>query len=197
MTGGPVQPGAPARRALLAVAGAAAAACLGAGAVRQAVAQPAPASPAAAAVPGAQRHEWPRARPTPALALPALDGPLWRLADARGQVVLLNFWASWCEPCREELPSLELLAERHARDGVQVLAVNFREHETTIRRFLERQPMTLPVLRDADGAAARAWLVRIFPTTVAIARDGRAAFSVVGEHDWTGPEARRWLAALI
>jgi thiol-disulfide isomerase/thioredoxin len=140
---------------------------------------------------------WPKSRPTPALELPAWEGPPVRLADQRGQVVVLNFWASWCEPCRAEMPSLELLAERHKRDRLQVLAVNFRETDGTIRRFLGQTDFSLPILRDTDGAAARAWLVRIFPSTIVIGRDGRAAFTIVGEIDWGGPEARAWLAPLL
>ena len=151
----------------------------------------------AAEVAGAQRRPWPLGRPTPALELPAWEGPPFRLADARGQVIVLNFWASWCEPCRAELPSLELLAQRHETDRLQVLAVNFRETDATLRRFLAASPLTLPVLRDRDGAAARDWQVRVFPSTVVIARDGRAAFTVTGEVDWTGPVAREWVRAVL
>jgi len=119
------------------------------------------------------------------------------LASARGQVVLLNFWASWCQPCRAEMPSLELLAERHTRDRLQVMAINFRETDGAIRRFLAQTDCSLPILRDIDGGAARDWGVRVFPSTVAIGRDGRAIFTVVGELDWTGPEARTWVAPLL
>lgn len=111
--------------------------------------------------------------------------------------MLLNFWASWCEPCRAEMPSLELLAERHIRDRVQVMAVNFRETDGAIRRFLAQTYCSLPILRDVDGAAARAWGVRVFPSTVVIGRDGRATFTVIGEFDWTGAEARAWIAPLL
>lgn len=151
----------------------------------------------AAATEGAQRRPWPQHLSTPGLDLPSWDGGSWSLAALRGQVVLINFWASWCEPCRAEMPSLELLAERHADDRVQVLTVNFRETDGALRRFLAQVPLSLPILRDADGAAARAFAVRIFPSTVVIGRDGRAAFRVIGECDWTGAQARDWLAPLI
>lgn len=147
--------------------------------------------------PGAQRRPWPAGRPTPALDLPAWEGGRIGLAALRGQAVVLNFWASWCEPCRTEMPSLELLAARHEADGLQVLAVNHRETDGAVRRYLAQWPITLPILRDADGAAARDWQVRAFPTTVVIGRDGRAAFSVVGEADWTGPAARAWITPLL
>ena len=152
---------------------------------------------ARAADEGPEPRPWPAGRATPPLDLPLEGGGRWRLAEARGQVVLLNFWASWCEPCRAEMPSLELMAERHKGDRLQVLAVNFRETDGMIRRFLEQTDFSLPILRDADGAAARAWQVRIFPSTVVIGRDGRAAFTVVGEVDWGGAEARAWIAPLL
>ncbi len=149
------------------------------------------------AEPQAQRRPWPRGTPTPALELPDLDGRRWRLADQRGRVVALNFWASWCEPCREEMPSLQLMAQRHEADGLLIVAVNFREGRGTIRRFMETTSMDLPVLRDAEGAAAKAFGVRAFPSTVFIRRDGQAALSVVGAADWTGEPARSWVKALL
>ena len=146
---------------------------------------------------GAHKRPWPAGRPTPEVALPAWEGPAWTLAAQRGQVVVLNFWASWCEPCRAEMPSLELLAARHEKDRLQVVAVNFRETDAALRRFLASMPLTLPILRDADGAVAKAWGVRVFPSTAVIGRDGRVAFVVTGEVDWTGAEARRWIEPLL
>lgn len=141
-----------------------------------------------------QRKAWPRAAATPALQLPLPDGPIWSLAAHKGQAVLLNFWASWCEPCRAEMPALEQLAARHP--GLQLLAVNFKESETQVRRFMEATGLTLPVLRDADGSAARAFGVNIFPSSVAINRQGRALFSIVGECDWGHAAVNRWVAEL-
>jgi thiol-disulfide isomerase/thioredoxin len=111
--------------------------------------------------------------------------------------VLLNFWASWCEPCRQEMPSLEWLAVRRRDQGLQVMAINFRETDAAVRRFLEPMAFSLPVLRDRDGAAAKAFGVRVFPSTVLIDRRGRARSVVVGECDWESPAAERWLAAVI
>ena len=154
-------------------------------------------APAWACAEGVTPTPWPKHRATPALSLPGFEGPAFDLQQAQGQLVLLNFWASWCEPCRSEMPSLELLAQRLESQRATIVAVNYRETDAAVRRHLAQMPLTLPVVRDADGATARAFGVRIFPTTVAIGRDGKAAFSVVGEADWTGPEARRWIAPLL
>lgn len=144
-----------------------------------------------------QRRDWPAARATPAVQLPRLDGGVWNATEARGRPVLLNFWASWCEPCRQEMPSLQSLAARHAAAGLEVLAVNYREPDATVHRFVSSTALTLPVLCDRDGAVAKTLAVSIFPSTVAIDRRGRVSFTAVGELDWNGPLADRWLAELL
>lgn len=140
---------------------------------------------------------WPAARPVPALDLPDLDGRAWRLAEARGKVVLLNFWATWCEPCRAEMPSLLALAEARRAEGLAVCAVNYRESPEKIRAFLEPRLTGLRVMRDADGDAAVEWTPRVFPTTVLVGRDGVPVLSVIGELDWMGAEAEQLLRPLL
>lgn len=157
---------------------------------------------AAAALPGAARaaylvRAWPEGKAAPALVLADMDGKAWNLAALKGQPVLLNFWASWCEPCRAEMPSLELLARRHARAGLVVLAVNYKEAAPVIKRFLDASPFSLPILLDRDGAAAAAWTPRVFPTTVLIDRHGTPRHSVLGDLDWTGPAARELIEPLL
>jgi thiol-disulfide isomerase/thioredoxin len=160
------------------------------------------AAAASLALPGLARaahvvRPWPAGRPAPALALTDLDGKAWSLAALKGRPVLLNFWASWCEPCRAEMPSLELLATRHERAGLVVLAVNYKEALPVIQRFLERLPFSLPILLDQDGDAASAWTPRVFPTTVLIGRDGVPRQSVIGELDWMDGTARELIDPLL
>jgi thiol-disulfide isomerase/thioredoxin len=145
----------------------------------------------------AQFLPWPRKVPTPNLQLPSLDSTVWTLAEQHGKPVLLNFWASWCAPCRSEMPSLELLATRHETEQLQVIAVNYRETHAAVHRFIDTTALRLPVLRDGEGAAAKAFGVHTFPSTVAINRQGRALFIVVGECDWSSPSAARWVAAML
>lgn len=157
---------------------------------------------AAMALPGLARaghivRAWPAGKPAPALALTDLDGKPWSLAALKGRPVVLNFWASWCEPCRAEMPSLELLQTRHEKAGLVVLSVNYQEPLPTIRRFLETLPFSLPILLDRDGDAASAWTPRVFPTTVLIDRSGMPRSSVIGELDWMGDAARAMLEPLM
>ena len=147
---------------------------------------------------GAQPRFQPWSRKTTVpLQLPDMDGTVWSLAAQRGKPVLLNFWASWCEPCRSEMPSLEQLALRHKDRGLQVMAVNYREATAAVRRFIDATALKLPVLQDEDGRAAKAFGVRIFPSSVAINRLGQVRFVVVGECDWGSPAASRWMDAIL
>ena len=140
---------------------------------------------------------WVPGKPRPDLAATDLQGQRWTWADLRGRAVLPNFWASWCEPCRAEMPSLQTLAELYGPDRLVVLAVNFKESNTTIERYVQRSALNLPVLPDPDGAMARQWGVKVFPTTVLVGADGRVRAVLRGELDWTSQAAARLVEPLL
>jgi thiol-disulfide isomerase/thioredoxin len=119
------------------------------------------------------------------------------LASLRGKVVVLNFWATWCEPCRLEMPSLDAMAARRRGEGVAVAAVNYRERADVVQRYLEGASFRSPVLLDSDGDATFAWTPRVFPTTVIVGRRGQPVHVVVGELDWEGAEARALIDPLV
>ena len=152
---------------------------------------------ALAAGPGYEWRPWLPGRRAPALALVRPDGRPWRLDELRGRVVLANFWASWCEPCRAEMPSLARLASARAADGLSVVAINYREAPAAIERFMQSLAIDLPVLLDRDGSAASAWTPRIFPSTVVFDREGRPRGVLVGEIDWESAEARALVDPLL
>ena len=140
---------------------------------------------------------WPAGRPVPPLDVVDLAGNPWRLEAFAGQVVVLNFWATWCAPCRLEMPSLDAMAARRGREGVVVAAINYKESAEVIRRFLERAPFKSQILLDVGGDATVAWTPRVFPTTVLIGRNGAPVHVVVGELDWEGAEAKALLDPLV
>ena len=126
---------------------------------------------------------WPAQTATPGLVLTDLTGKEWRLDSLRGKVVVLNFWASWCGPCIEELPILNEIAEREAARGeVVVLGVNYRESATAIQQFADAHPIRFPILRDRTGESFKQWTTNgIMPATILIDRSGRARWRVTGE----------------
>ena len=134
-------------------------------------------------------------RPAPELALPRLDtGAELRLDVLRGRPVVVNFWASWCAPCRRELPALEAFARQHGGpDAVQVLAVNVGEAATQVRSFLDEAGVRdLRVLLDTDSRANAAWGAFALPASFLIDRAGRILAIRTGEI--TTADLERWLA---
>jgi thiol-disulfide isomerase/thioredoxin len=120
----------------------------------------------------------------PPLDLLTPDGAPLSLAALRDKVVVVNFWATWCEPCVAEMPSLQHLRDRLA-PRLEVLGVNHQEGPARIKGFVEKNRITFPVVRDTDGSAAKAWGVRIFPASFVVDRVGHVKHVVVGEADWT------------
>jgi cytochrome c biogenesis protein CcmG/thiol:disulfide interchange protein DsbE len=106
------------------------------------------------------------------------------LSSFKGEVVLVNFWATWCEPCREEMPSLQRLQQKLGGKGLRVLAVNVGEGAPRIRQFLERTPVALTILRDADSEVMKAWRVRMLPASFLVDRHGMLRYQIVGEANY-------------
>ena len=116
-----------------------------------------------------------------ALELPLLsDGQLVSLSDFKGKIVYVDFWASWCGPCRRSLPLYEALYQRLDSDRFQILAVNLDEDKRDAERFLNRHPVSYPVLLDPDGNSAKAWSVLAMPSSYLIDSEGRLAYIYIG-----------------
>lgn len=134
----------------------------------------------------------------PPFDLPAPGGDLHRLADHRGEVVLVNFWATWCGPCREELPILEALHRELGGEGLAIVGVNVdRGGPLRVQRFSEQQGLSFPILHDPEQRVASRYAVLGYPTTVVIDREGRIVLSLLGAWDWGHPDALAWLRELL
>ena len=134
---------------------------------------------------------------SPPLELMDANGTTHRLSDYRGKVVLLNFWATWCEPCRDELPSIERLRVALARRPFVVLAVQMGGSVRTAKDAAEDLGLRFPLLLDRDSRATAAWGIKTVPTSFLIGPDGAVAFSHVGELDWSSIEERRRVERLL
>jgi thiol-disulfide isomerase/thioredoxin len=134
-------------------------------------------------------------RPAPALRLKDLDGKPFDLAQARGQWVMVHFWASWCGPCRKEMPTLETL-RRAAIPHLRVVLVNTAEDEDTAFSFLASVAPELTTLLDPDGAATDAWQPRGLPSTYLVDPQGRLRYLALGGRDWGSAAFVGFLRAL-
>lgn len=149
-------------------------------------------------VPGFAGELTPHPNPYPAPSFQLMDtrGDVHRLSDYRGRVTVINFWASWCPPCVNEMPSLQRAWTQWREDGIQVLAINMGEPPEAIGRFMERYPMDFPVLMDRDVAVATRWGVKGLPVTFILDADGRVALSVIGDLEWDDPAILERVRAL-
>ena len=134
----------------------------------------------------------------PALALDNLAGKKVDLRDLHGQVVLVNFWASWCPPCVHEMPSMARLMASYKDKPFTILAVNMAEDKATIQQFINTKvKVNFPIVMDRDGQALRNWKVFAFPTSYLIDRRGVIRFAVFGSIDWDSPEIMSTINTLI
>ncbi|MBV9356280.1 MAG: TlpA family protein disulfide reductase [Chloroflexi bacterium] len=138
--------------------------------------------------------------PAPALNLPLLDGGSADLSRERGKVVLVNFWATWCEPCRAEMAGLQQLDHNLSADHFELYAVDLEETSTAITPFRQQIGFTLPVLLDGDGAVSHAYGVRALPATFIVDRSGIVRDQRLGplvSGDDTTPWSQAWVEARV
>ena len=133
----------------------------------------------------------------PSLAGADVQGKPFDLARLRGRVVVVNFWATWCEPCRDELPSLERLQKSRAGKRLDVITVNFGEQPERIKAFLDREFVELRVVLDRDKDAAGRWKVGGLPMTFIVDAGGRVRYQAFGERKWDSPQTLAVLDKLL
>jgi thiol-disulfide isomerase/thioredoxin len=135
-------------------------------------------------------------QPAPAFQLDVLDGSKFKLADRKGRVVVLDFWATWCGPCIQSMPLVEEVIKDFADRDVELLAVNMEERPEQVKAVLERHKFGVPVAIDRDGGVAAKYAVTAIPQTVVIDRDGKVARLFVGGGKGTADALRQALLEL-
>lgn len=110
-----------------------------------------------------------------------------RLADYRGKPVILNFWATWCPPCREEMPSMQRAHQALEQEGIAVVAVNVGDDASAIGEFLAQTPVDFPLPMDTESEVAQRYPLKGLPTTYVIDPEGRLVYSAVGSREWDDP----------
>jgi thiol-disulfide isomerase/thioredoxin len=119
-------------------------------------------------------------RPAPAFTAETTAGQRISLADFRGRVVLINFWATWCAPCRAEMPEIEAAYQAHRGRGFEVVAINVQEGPAEVQPFMAELGLSFPALLDQDGTITRRYLARALPSTYLVDRNGVVSFSRLG-----------------
>jgi peroxiredoxin len=138
---------------------------------------------------GAERPAGPvgEGHPAPGFTLPVLDGGEQSLASLQGRVVLLNFWATWCKPCEDEMPAMQRLHDRLAGEDFALVAVSVDEGADEVRAFRDRLALGFPILLDPEKRAAGAYQTFRFPESWLIDRDGVVVARYVGPREWDEP----------
>jgi peroxiredoxin len=133
----------------------------------------------------------------PDFTLPDVSGKKVHFKDLRGKVIFLNFFATWCEPCRLEMPAMERLSQKYRNKGFVVLAVGMGESAKSVRAFMLELKLSFPAVVDRDGSVAFMYGVRPIPATYLIARDGQILWRAFGGRDWDSPEVYAYFAKML
>ena len=133
----------------------------------------------------------------PDLVLKTLAADNLNLNDYRGKVVLVNFWAAWCPPCRREMPSMQRLKEKMSGRPFAILGVDSAEQREDAEGFLKTIKVDFPILLDPDGSATRRWKVFALPTSFLVDRHGKVRYSISGPTEWDEGEAIQIIESLL
>ena len=139
----------------------------------------------------------PDPHPAPRFQSTTPDGKKMGTDEIQGKLVLLNFWATWCPPCRLEMPSMEKLYQELKGEGLEIVAVNFMENEKPIRAFLKENGFTFPVILDKKGEIAQRYGVHALPVTFMIGRKGNLLAKSIGYKDWHAQKTRKVFKSLL
>lgn len=135
--------------------------------------------------------------PTPDVTIYALDGKPFTLASLKGSVVVLDFWASWCAPCRKSFPFLDALQKRHASEGLQVVGLTLEEDDDAVNGFLALVPVEFSIARDTSQKAGETFGIVAMPTTLLIGRDGVVAARFEGGDETVHQKIEAAVAKLL
>jgi len=134
---------------------------------------------------------------TPPLELPDLSGQQHNINDYKGKVILVNFWASWCQPCLREMPSMQRLHQAMHGRPFSILAVDVEESKSKVWRFKKLLNITFTTLLDSKGTVIKDWGIQIYPTSYLIDSEGHIRYGVQGALEWDNEEVKQLIETLM
>jgi thiol-disulfide isomerase/thioredoxin len=138
----------------------------------------------------------PNSHKTPPLVFRDVTGQVFDVPQMRGKKIILNVWATWCAPCKEELPNLQVFSDLQDPDKVVVLTLNVKEPPSRAQTFMRSQQIKLPLISDPQGEWAHKLGIKVYPSTLLIDSQGQIKWRIVGEVDWTAVEPQTWVNSL-
>ena len=139
----------------------------------------------------------PEGTKVPDFELESTDGTMVRLSSFQGKVVFLNFWATWCPPCRAEMPSMQELYDQFSDKGLVMLAVDLQESKEKVTAFMLKFQLDFPAILDVSGQVGRKYGIRNIPTTYLIDPTGDVIAFAIGSREWSSPEAIEYFTLLL
>ncbi len=136
-------------------------------------------------------------KPAPNFTLKSYEGKNVKLSEYRGKVVLLNFWASWCGPCRQEMPLLQKIHKKYSSLGFAVMGVNVEEDNTKAKGIVKKNKLTFPILFDSQNQVSQLYKVDAMPSTVIIDRSGRVRYIHKGYKPGDEKAYKKWVKKLV
>ena len=133
----------------------------------------------------------------PNFTVTTLDGKVVKIAELKGKVILLNFFATWCGPCREEMPGMERLFRAYRDKGLVVLAVNMQQSAKTVRPFVQELKLSFPALLDAEGSVSHDYGIRALPVSFLVGRDGNLLWRAMGGREWDTREMQSYIGQAV
>ena len=137
-------------------------------------------------------------KPAPDFTLETPTGNYLSLSDYKGKTILLNFWATWCVPCKKELPSMQRLYDFLKKDGIEVIAISIdRNQRERVNQYIKDYHLTFPVLLDPSQKVRKNYFIMGLPTSYLIGGDGKLKGFVSGEREWDSPAAKKMFSTMI
>lgn len=134
----------------------------------------------------------------PSFTLRSADGTgIWTIEDAKGSIVIINFWATWCPSCREEMPSMEKFYKRFNGNGIRLLTVLYRDDPFQALSFMKEMGYHFPVYTDPEYRAAQLFGLTGVPETYIIGRDGKLLHRIIGPFDWDSPDFKEYISGIM